>query len=83
MAAANVNRLGIGLGVGPDGNNPATRAKLKWAKEQREQGLPTVPSTIGVWHCFVVCGTFFALSIRGWNQTVNKVPFLKAQKSGL
>ncbi|GAB4814988.1 hypothetical protein N2152v2_002034 [Parachlorella kessleri] len=29
-----------------DGSNPAVLKKLKWAKRQREQGLPTVPSTI-------------------------------------
>ena len=31
-----------------DGSNPAVLRKLGWAKRQREQGLPTVPSTIQV-----------------------------------
>lgn len=38
-----------------DGSNPAVQAKLAWAKEQREEDQPTVPSTIAV--CAALCNT--------------------------
>lgn len=40
-----VKNLSFGLEVEP--NNPAIKEKLAWAKQQRSENKPTVPSTIG------------------------------------
>ncbi|KAF2359928.1 Hydroxyacylglutathione hydrolase [Trinorchestia longiramus] len=40
-----ISNLKFGLHVEPD--NPALKSKMEWVKQQRENNLPSVPSTIG------------------------------------
>lgn len=45
-----LQNLRFGAHVEPD--NPSIRAKISWVQQRRDEGLPSVPSTIGEYYLY-------------------------------
>ena len=68
--------------VEPD--NSALQAKVKWVQDQRAQGLPTVPSTLGeeqAYNPFMRCGQASVMARVGASSPVDSMHLLREGKN--
>jgi hydroxyacylglutathione hydrolase len=76
------SNLSFALQVEPD--NSALQAKVKWVQDQRAQGLPTVPSTLGeeqAYNPFMRCGQASVMARVGASSPVDSMHLLREGKN--